>query len=59
VRKYVNSPTTRKGIYPSKIGSYKVVYKVKNKGIREKTNNKGLGCLEGESGVCTNASYRN
>jgi hypothetical protein len=33
VHKYVSSLTTRKGVYPSKISIYKVVYKAKNKQI--------------------------
>jgi hypothetical protein len=34
VRKYVSSQATSKGLYLSRIGIYKVIYKVKNKGIR-------------------------
>jgi hypothetical protein len=31
VRKYISSPTTRKGVYLSRISMFRVVYKVKNK----------------------------
>jgi hypothetical protein len=34
VRKYVSSPTTRKGVYLSRISIYKIVYRAKNKEIR-------------------------
>jgi hypothetical protein len=33
VRKYVSSPTTRKGVYLDRTSMYKVVYKVKNRRI--------------------------
>jgi hypothetical protein len=50
VHKYVSSPTTRKGVYLSRIGIYKVVYKEKNKGIRVRRQTIRV------SGVYTNAS---